>query len=224
MKKTEELRLYTPQPVRPNLDARLCMSVADGEGKGRYIKGKTLIVAVWDKCKSPLAVWRFYGDYWTGEQRKAPEDKATRARPLDIRTKDGRALHHRDVAATKEESELLRSYFGDNQQECLMDIVSDALMAHERKRRAERDARQAEETERRFKALPEPAETDLQKQILAVCYDAVYLWVTPTKKFVVTPGGVGRYVPVQQVRCDSCGGEYIITDRKLKHKSIETCK
>ena len=40
MKKAEELVLYTPKPVRPNLDARLCVSVAEGEGQGRYIKGK----------------------------------------------------------------------------------------------------------------------------------------------------------------------------------------
>lgn len=54
MKKAEELVLYTPKPVRPNLDARLCVSVAEGKGRGRYIKGKTLTVAVWDKCKNPV--------------------------------------------------------------------------------------------------------------------------------------------------------------------------
>ena len=40
MKKAEELMLYTPEPQRPPLDAKLCVSVAAGEGKGRYIKGK----------------------------------------------------------------------------------------------------------------------------------------------------------------------------------------
>lgn len=64
MKKAEELVLYTPKPVRPNLDARLCVSVAEGKGQGRYIKGKTLTVAVWDKCKNPVVTWRFCGDYW----------------------------------------------------------------------------------------------------------------------------------------------------------------
>lgn len=53
---------------------------------------------------------------------------------------------------------------------------------------------------------------------------AVYLWATNTKKLVVTPGGVGKYIPAQQIRCDSCGGEYTLTDRKLKHKSSEICK
>ena len=65
MKKADELMLYTPEPKRPPLDARLCISVAEGLGQGRYIKGKTLTVAVWDNCKSPLVVWRFCGDYWT---------------------------------------------------------------------------------------------------------------------------------------------------------------
>ena len=74
MKKAEELVLYTPKPVRPNLDARLCVSVAEGKGQGRYIKGKTLTVAVWDKCKNPVVTWRFCGDYWIGELRKKPEN------------------------------------------------------------------------------------------------------------------------------------------------------
>ena len=37
MKKAEELVLYTPKPVRPYVDARLCVSVADGKGLGRFI-------------------------------------------------------------------------------------------------------------------------------------------------------------------------------------------
>ena len=53
MKKAEELMLYTPEPQRPPLDAKLCISVAAGEGKGRYIKGKTLTVAVWGQLQIP---------------------------------------------------------------------------------------------------------------------------------------------------------------------------
>lgn len=59
MKKAEELKLYAPEPKRPELDAALCMSVAEGQGVGRYIKGKVLTVAVWDKKEKPLVVWRF---------------------------------------------------------------------------------------------------------------------------------------------------------------------
>ena len=40
MKKAEELKLYAPEPKRPELDAALCMSVAEGQGMGRYIEGK----------------------------------------------------------------------------------------------------------------------------------------------------------------------------------------
>ena len=69
MKKAEELKLYAPEPKRPELDAALCMSVAEGQGMGRYIEGKVLTVAVWDKKEKPLVVWRFFGDYWTGELR-----------------------------------------------------------------------------------------------------------------------------------------------------------
>ena len=57
MKKAEELKLYAPEPKRPELDAALCMSVAEGQGVGRYIKGKVLTVAVWDKKEKP-PVWR----------------------------------------------------------------------------------------------------------------------------------------------------------------------
>ena len=56
MKKAEELKLYAPEPKRPELDAALCMSVAEGQGMGRYIKGKVLTVAVWDKKEKPLVV------------------------------------------------------------------------------------------------------------------------------------------------------------------------
>ena len=31
MKKAEELKLYTPEPERPELDAGLCMSVAEAQ-------------------------------------------------------------------------------------------------------------------------------------------------------------------------------------------------
>ena len=49
MKKAEELKLYARVAKRPELDAALSMSVAEGQGVGRYIKGKVLTVAVWDK-------------------------------------------------------------------------------------------------------------------------------------------------------------------------------
>lgn len=58
-----------------------------------------------------------------------------------------------------------------------MAVVDGALTARARKRLDKRNAQQAEETEKWFKKLPEPAEADLKKQILTECYDAVYLWV-----------------------------------------------
>ena len=76
MKKVEELKLYAPEPKRPELDAALCMSVAEGQGVGRYIKGKVLTVAVWDKKEKPLGVWRFFrrlldgGASWERESEK----------------------------------------------------------------------------------------------------------------------------------------------------------
>lgn len=219
MKKAEELVLYTPKPVRPNLDACLCVSVAEGKGQGRYIKGKTLTVAVWDKCKNPVVTWRFCGDYWIGELRKKPENNFKKDfSPKGIWEKAGKVLFWADVSATSEDSKRLHDYFNDYR-ENLMAVVDGALTARARKRLDKRNAQQAEETEKWFKKVPEPAEVDLKKQILTECYDAVYLWATNTKKLVVTPGGVGKYIPAQQIRCDSCGGEYTLTDRKLKHKS-----
>ena len=76
MKKVEELKLYAPEPKRPELDAALCMSVAEGQGVGRYIKGKVLTVAVWDKKEKPLVVWRSEvtgtgGASWERESEKS---------------------------------------------------------------------------------------------------------------------------------------------------------
>lgn len=166
MKKAEELVLYTPKPVRPNLDARLCVSVAEGKGQGRYIKGKTLTVAVWDKCKNPVVTWRFCGDYWIGELRKKPENNFKKDfSPKGIWEKAGKVLFWADVSATSEDSKRLHDYFNDYR-ENLMAVVDGALTARARKRLDKRNAQQAEETEKWFKKVPEPAEVDLKKQIL----------------------------------------------------------
>ena len=87
MKKAEELKLYAPEPKRPELDAALCMSVAEGQGVGRYIKGKVLTVAVWDKKEKPLVVWRFFGGYWTGELRGNENPKKNELSPRQIEVK-----------------------------------------------------------------------------------------------------------------------------------------
>lgn len=206
MKKAEELKLYTPEPERPELDAGLCMSVAEGQGAGRYIKGKTLTVAVWNRAKAPLVVWRFCGDYWTGELRDKKNPTRGELDPRRIDIGSGRVLSWRiDLAATSKESELLRTYFEASWNRNLIEIVEDALSAHNRKKREQRNARQAEETKEALKSLPEPPK-DFEKQILAECDDAVFLWVTDTKKLVVRPGGEKEWVKLQNCRCDSCGG------------------
>jgi hypothetical protein len=50
MKKAEELKLYAPEPKRPELDAALCMSVAEGQGMG-------------------LAAFRWHGKHFRQEKR-----------------------------------------------------------------------------------------------------------------------------------------------------------
>ena len=223
MKKAEELKLYTPEPERPELDAGLCMSVAEGQGAGRYIKGKTLTVAVWNRAKAPLVVWRFCGDYWTGELRDKKNPTRGELDPRRIDIGSGRVLSWRiDLAATSKESELLRTYFEASWNRNLIEIVEDALSAHNRKKREQRNARQAEETKEALKSLPEPPK-DFEKQILAECDDAVFLWVTDTKKLVVRPGGEKEWVKLQNCRCDSCGGEHTVEGRILKHKTWIPC-
>lgn len=223
MKKAEELKLYAPEPKRPELDAALCMSVAEGQGMGRYIEGKVLTVAVWDKKEKPLVVWRFFGDYWTGELRGNENQTKGELSPRQIEVKPCRCLTWRtEVPATKGESELLQNYFDDCRPGYLIGIVEDALSAHARKKREERNARQAAETKKLFENLPEPPE-DLSKQVLKVCSDAGFLWVTNDKQNVIEPGGVEKKISIQRARCDSCGGEYTLSEL-LKHKSTATCE
>lgn len=223
MKKADELMLYTPAPKRPPLDARRCISVAEGLGQGRYIKGKTLTVAVWDDCKNPLVVWRFCGDYWTGELRREKNPCRRFLRPDYIDTEHGRSLLRTDVAATQHESELLQNYFDDHRTGDLIRIVDNALSAAGRKKREIRDAKQAKETKKMLATLPE-IPWDIHKRILACCHDDVFLWITNTKESRVFPGGVKEMVPVQRVRCDSCGGEYSVDGREMKHKKMAACR
>lgn len=223
MKKAEELKLYAPEPKRPELDAALCMSVAEGQGMGRYIEGKVLTVAVWDKKEKPLVVWRFFGDYWTGELRGNENPTKGELSPRQIEVKPCQCLTWRtEVSATKEESELLQNYFDDRRPGYLIGIVEDALSAHTRKKREERNARQEAETQKLFENLPEPPE-DFGRQVLKVCSDAGFLWVTNDKQSVIEPGGVEKKISIQRARCDSCGGEYTLSEL-LKHKSTATCE
>ena len=124
-------------------------------GQGRYIKGKTLTVAVWDDCKNPLVVWRFCGDYWTGELRREKNPCRRFLRPDYIDTEHGRSLLRTDVAATQHESELLQNYFDDHRTGDLIRIVDNALSAASRKKREIRDAKQAKETKKMLATLPE---------------------------------------------------------------------
>lgn len=224
MKKAEELMLYTPEPQRPPLDAKLCVSVAAGEGKGRYIKGKTLTVAVWDNCKSPLAVWRFCGDYWTGALRKEKHPTRRQMFPDQIEAVYGRPLAYIEgIAATQPESELLQDYFNDRRPGYLMAIIRTALDSASRKKREARNKVQAQETQQMLAKLPNLPQ-NLEQRILAHCSDSVFLWITNTKERHTAPGGVRETISVQRVRCDSCGAEYSVLGRELKHKGMAICK
>lgn len=224
MKKAEELELYAPKPVRPELDANICVSVAESTAEGRYIKGKVLTVSVWDKRKTPLVVWKFCGDYWIGQLRKEKKPTEMQLHPSYIKDAGGRLLSYSEVAATTAEADLLREYFGNSGYDSLMRVVEKALDDHKVKLRTARNARQARETEERFLKLPELPEGFDKRQIMQICADEGFLWVTNTVTHATLPGGVVEKVKVQKVRCDCCAGEYTEIGRDLKHKDFALCK
>ena len=61
MKKVEELKLYAPEPKRPELDAALCMSVAEGQGCHPQLPGKggeiyLAVFSIFSKSSSKVLV------------------------------------------------------------------------------------------------------------------------------------------------------------------------
>ena len=115
MTKAEEFLALCPQPKASPVSCSgpLRATVATGIAAGRYIKGDVLTVAVWDRAKSPLVVWYFYGEEWTGTLRG---NKAADRRDLRVEwvepAQHGGSLRYREVSIMQEEERLLREYFG----------------------------------------------------------------------------------------------------------------
>lgn len=210
MTKTEEFLALCPQPKASPVSCSgpLRATVATGVAAGRYIKGDVLTVAVWDRAKSPLVVWYFYGEEWTGTLRG---NKAADRRDLRVEwvepARHGGSLRYREVSIMQEEERLLREYFGCTDKISPMELIYKAQNARSRRLRSERNQRQAEETRQYMNRLP-PLPDDFEKRILKSCSDAVFLWFKNRKVKTILPGGEPGNMWVQDVRCDSCGGEY----------------
>lgn len=135
-----------------------------------------LTVAVWDRAKSPLVVWYFYGEEWTGTLRG---NKAADRRDLRVEwvepAQHGGSLRYREVSIMQEEERLLREYFGCTDKISPMELIYKAQNARSRRLRSERNQRQAEETRQYMNRLP-PLPGDFEKRILKSCSDAVFLW------------------------------------------------
>lgn len=101
MTKTEEFLALCPQPKASPVSCSgpLRATVATGVAAGRYIKGDVLTVAVWGRAKSPLVVWYFCGEEWTGTLRG---NKATDRRDLRVEwvepAQHGGCLRYRECA------------------------------------------------------------------------------------------------------------------------------
>lgn len=225
MKKAEEFLALCPQPKASMVSdsGPLRATVATGIAAGRYIKGDVLTVAVWDRAKSPLVVWYFCGEEWTGTLRgeKAADRRNLRVEWVET-TKHGDCLRYREVAITQEDERLLREYFGCTDKVSPMELIYKAQNARSRRLRSERNQRQAEETRQYMNCLP-PLPDDFEKRILKSCSDAVFLWFKNRKVKTILPGGEPGSMWVQDVRCDSCGAEYTAEAESLSHLGRAKC-
>ena len=68
-----------------------------------------------------------------------------------------------------------------------------------------------------------PLPGDFEKRILKSCSDAVFLWFKNRKVKTILPGGEPGNMWVQDVRCDSCGGEYTTEAESLSHLGMTKC-
>ena len=225
MKKAEEFLALCPHPKASPVSCSgpLRATVATGVAAGRYIKGDVLTVAVWDGAKSPLVVWYFYGEEWTGTLRG---NKAADRRDLRVEwvepARHGGSLRYREVSIMQEEERLLREYFGCTDKISPMELIYKAQNARSQRLRSERNQRQAEETRQYMNRLP-PLPDDFEKRILKSCSDAVFLWFKNRKVKTILPGGEPGSMWVQDVRCDSCGGEYTAEAESLSHLGKTKC-
>ena len=225
MTKAEEFLALCPQPKASPVSCSgpLRATVATGVAAGRYIKGDVLTVAVWGRAKSPLVVWYFCGEEWTGTLRG---NKAADRRDLRVEwvepAQHGGSLRYREVSIMQEEERLLREYFGCTDKISPMELIYKAQNARSQRLRSERNQRQAEETRQYMNRLP-PLPDDFEKRILKSCSDAVFLWFKNRKVKTILPGGEPGNMWVQDVRCDSCGGEYTTEAESLSHLGRTKC-
>lgn len=200
MKKSEELEKLCPPP-KPSDIAGLSLTATTATVRGRYINGQVMTVAMWDGKKSPLIVWRFCGDYWTGVRR----NKETYLPALRIENVCQEMNRH-SIPVSKEDDTRIRAYFCNVNYARIEDVIRYGQWQSNEKKKARRE--ELREHGLKYWMSREPEEPkDFEQRIRRANSDIMLLWVGVETEIEVDTAGAHK-IKVQKCHCDVCGADF----------------
>ena len=200
MKKSEELEKLCPPP-KPSDIAGLSLTATTATVRGRYINGQVMTVAMWDGKKSPLIVWRFCGDYWTGVRR----NKETYLPALRIENVCQEMNRH-SIPVSKEDDTRIRAYFCNVNYARIEDVIRYGQWQSNEKKKARRE--ELREHGLKYWMSREPEEPkDFEQRIRRANRDIMLLWVGVETEIEVDTAGAHK-IKVQKCHCDVCGADF----------------
>ena len=216
MKKSEELEKLCPPP-KPSDIAGLSLTATTATVRGRYINGQVMTVAMWDGKKSPLIVWRFCGDYWTGVRR----NKETYLPALRIENVCQEMNRH-SIPVSKEDDTRIRAYFCNVNYARIEDVIRYGQWQSNEKKKARRE--ELREHGLKYWMSREPEEPkDFEQRIRRANSDIMLLWVGVETEIEMDATGPHK-VKVQKCHCDVCGADFKDYGPKwYAHKASAKC-